>query len=243
MKEILLDSSYRIKIAINHYRCLKRKTVLIICPGCTMCKDAKPFRKMADDFYKYFDIITIDFRGHGQSTGLFTFTAKESEDLKTVVTFAKEMYPKIGIMGFSLGAATAIIYTAKNKDIHSLIAVSAPADFKKIENRFLKKEAVIPAIKKFEFGKSPNIRPGNIFLNKIRPIDVVQNIAPIPILFLSGTKDPIVYPWHTRELYRKAKEPKNIENFDNGLHAEELYLRSKDKFVRICKGWFEQTWN
>jgi pimeloyl-ACP methyl ester carboxylesterase len=196
---------------------------------------------MSDDFYEYFDVITMDFRGHGRSTGSFTFTAEEHNDLRAVINFAKEIYPKIGIIGFSLGAATAIIYTAKNKDIQSLIIVSAPTDFEKVENHFLTKEAVKAAIEKFEFGKTPNIKPGNVFLKKMKPIDVVQDISPIPVLFISGSKDPIIYPRHTLELYRKAGMPKHIENFENGFHAEDIYLKSKNNFIGICKDWFDKT--
>lgn len=241
VKEIFLNSRDGFKIAVNHYRSPGRERVIVLCHGSFMCKDARPFREMSNDFYESFDVVTMDFRGHGRSGGFFTFTAKEQDDLRAVIDFAKKTYTKIGIIGFSLGAATAIIDAAENKDIQSLIAVSAPADVDKIENHFLKKEALIPAIKKFEFGKSPNIRPGNMFLRKIRPIDVVRNVSPIPILFISGAKDPIVYPWHALALYGKADMPKRIEDFEDGFHAEEIYLKSRDKFVRICKEWFNET--
>lgn len=241
MKEIILSSDENIQIAINHYNSLKRKSVIIVCPGCFVCKDAASFLQMSEELFRDFDVITMDFRGHGRSTGLFTFTAEEPNDLQAVVKFAKKQYSKIGILGFSLGAATAIIYTSEHKDIQSIIAVSAPTDFGKIENHFLKKEAVVPAIENFEFGKSLSLRPGNIFLEKIKPINVVGEISPIPILFITGSSDPIVHPWHANELYKKAKEPKAIENFDKGLHAEELYLKMHNRFITLCKDWFDRT--
>lgn len=241
MKELRLNTNDKIQIAVNHYKSFKRKSIIIICPGCFMSKDASPFLDMSADLFSQFDIITMDFRGHGRSSGLFTFTAREHNDLRTVVRFAKEKYSRIGLIGFSLGAATAIIYAAKYKDVQSIIAISAPVDFSKIENRFLKKEAVIPALEKFEVLKSPNIRPGNIFLKKQKPIDIVNKIHPIPILLISGSDDPIVFPWHAEELYKKACEPKAIVKFQEGLHAEELYLKSKDKFLKVCIDWFERT--
>ena len=239
LKELFVISQEKIKIAVNHYNS-QRKYAVIICPGFFMSKDTKPFKEMSEDLFKHFDVITMDFRGHGKSSGSFTFSAREPDDLRTVINYAKGLYDKIGVLGFSLGAATAIIDIAHNKDVHSLIAVSAPADYKKIENRFLHKNSVIPAFKKFKFGVSFDTRMGNMFLKKIKPIDVIGQIKGTSVLLIAGSKDPIVYPWHADELYEKAREPKSIKKFENGLHAEELYLQNKDKFVRICKDWFIQ---
>lgn len=240
-QSVQLQTEDKLRISLNHYSSDKKDAVLIICPGCFMCKDAKPFLDMADDFFGALDVIVMDFRGHGKSGGLFTFSAKEHLDLKAVVDYAKKKYAKIILLGFSLGAATAIIHTAHYKDVNGIITVSAPTDFERIENRFLKKEAVIPAMEKFELGKSPTLRPGNIALKKVKPIDVVSGISPIPLLFLSGEKDPIVYQWHSEELFEKARDPKNLIIFPDGLHAEELYLKSKKKFLDACMGWCKRV--
>lgn len=239
-KEIFLKTSDNIKIAINHYNSGKRNSVLIICPGWFMCKDANAFKSMSKDFYKHTDVITMDFRGHCKSSGFFTFTAKEVNDLKAVVDYAKTKYSNISLLGFSLGGATSILYTAQYKDIDRIIAVSAPADFNKIEHEYFNKDAYNMTMKKFELWRAVSIRPGNLFLSKIRPIDVIQNISPIPILFLTGTKDPTVYPWHSAKLYNNADKPKALENFEDNYHAEDLYLQSSDKFLRTCINWLDK---
>ena len=205
-----------------------------------MCKDAKPFLDMSEDFSKYFNVITMDFRGHGKSSGLFTFTAREYIDLKAVVDYAEKecKYDRIFLLGFSLGAAISVIYTEKYKNINKVIGVSTPTDFDKIENHFLKKEAVLPAIEKFEFGKSPNIRPGNIALKKIKPIDIISDIAPIPILFISGKKDPIIHNWHAEKLFEKAQDPKKIVVFEEGFHAEDIFREYRGEFVDTCVEWY-----
>ena len=231
IKELFLKSEDNIKVAVNHYQKEGRDNVLIICPGWFMCKDAKAFKTMSEIFFEYSDIITMDFRGHGKSSGFFTFSAKEINDLKAVADYAKKYYTHVSIMGYSLGGATAILYTAKYKGIDKLIAVSAPADYNKIENRMYKKAAYWPTIKKFELWRALSIRPGNMFMKKERPIDHIQDIYPTPVLFLAGEKDPTVYPWHAKALYDKANEPKYLQIFKNAYHAEDLFLDYKDKFV------------
>jgi len=240
--EIYLNTSDNEKIAVNHYDS-GRESVLIIAHGWCMCKDSIVFKSMSEDFSKNIDVLTMDFRGHGRSSGVFTFTAKEPEDLNAVINFAKTRYKKIGLMGFSLGGAISLIHAAKHNNIDSLITVSAPVSFDKIENHFYKKEAYIPTIEKFELWRCLSVRPGNILQKKINPIDVVENIVCAPILFMTGGKDPTVHPWHSEALYQRACSSKTCKQssfsvFDENFHAEDLYIRSHEKFMHTCNHWF-----
>lgn len=222
MQEHFLPTTDHQIIAINHYTSAK-DSVLIICPGWFMTKDSKYFKGMAEDFIGNTDVITMDFRGHGRSSGMYTFSAKEVADLKAVVDYAKARYKQVNLLGFSLGAAISIIYTAEYKNINNIICVSAPADFDKIEHCAYKKEAFIPTMQKFELKRCVSIRPGSPFLKKVKPIDVVQGIN-VPVLLIAGGKDPTVYPWHTKALYEKAHSPKAYELFVDDFHAEDLYI-------------------
>ena len=236
--EVFLKTSDNESIAINHYFA-ERERVVIIAHGWSMCKDARPFRDMSKDFFKNYDVITMDFRGHGRSSGVYTFSAKETNDIKSVIDFTREKYSKVFLIGFSLGGALSIIHAAAYNNVDGLIAVSAPADFNKIENHFWRPEAFIQTIKKFNLGQKLKVRPGNIFLKKIKPVEIVANIN-IPSLFIAGEKDPTVYPWHTELLFTRATCKKAFELFKNGYHAEDLYLNSKDKFMNICEQWISQ---
>lgn len=236
-KELFLKTVDNENIAINHYYSDK-ESVIIIAHGWFMCKDTKPFKSMSFDFSQNYDVITMDFREHGKSSGFYTFTAKEIHDIKAVVDFAKGKYSKVFIIGFSLGGASAVIHAAQYNDIDGLVAVSAPADFDKIENHCWKPEAFIPTIQKFNINEKRNIRPGNIFLKKIKPISIVGNIK-IPSLFIAGGKDPTVYSWHTKLLFDKAVCNKSFELFENDYHAEDLYLNSKEKFLGLCNKWLK----
>ncbi len=235
MHEVFVKTEDNVNIAFNHYD-TGRDSVVIIAHGWYMTKDTKPFLNMSEDFFKTHDVITMDFRGHGKSSGWYTFTANESKDLKAVVDYAKQRYSRISLIGFSLGGALAIIHTAEHKDIDCLITVSAPTDFDKIENHCWRPEAFIPTFQKFDIKENRNVRPGNIFLNKIKPIDVVGEIN-IPALYIAGGKDPTVYPWHAEELYNKASDFKALEIFENDFHAEDLYLNSRERFLGLCNAW------
>lgn len=235
--EIKLKTADGIKISAHHY-CGNFKKAIIICHGFMMSKDSKPFLMLSKRLSDDFDIITMDFRGHGKSTGRYTFSAKEGLDLKAVIDYAIPKYKFIGIIGFSLGAAAAINETAVNKAISRLMVVAAPTEFERIENRFLNKDVIYSTIKKFEW-KTVRPRFGNILLRKLRPIDNVNKIS-IPILFVHGGKDPIIKPEHSISLYKKAKDPKRLVIFEDCLHAEDVFSGDNfDNFISLCIEWFK----
>lgn len=232
MEEIFLTTEDNVKIALNHYQ-NNRDEVVIIAHGWFMTKDSKAFLKISEELYKHFDVITLDFRGHGKSSGFYTFTSKEILDLKSVVDYAKKQYSKIYLAGFSLGGAQVLIHSAEYNDVDKIIAVSAPCDFDKIENQIWKKEAFIPTFKKFELKRWLSVRPCVIIRDKIKPIDIVDKIT-VPTLFVAGKNDPTVHFWHTQKLYEKAVCPKQFELFENGIHAEDLYLDEPERFINLC---------
>ena len=239
-KEIFLKTSDGVKIAINLYS-KARDSVVIICPGWFMTKDAAIFKQISYDLFVSFDIIAMDFRGSGRSGGFYTFSTKEPIDLYRVISYAKEVleYKNVYLLGFSLGAAVSIICSAQNSDVDKLIVVSAPADFDKIENKMYSPDAWIPTLfQKFEPLRWMTIRAGNPFLSKIKPIDVAADIA-VPTLFIAGEKDPTVLPWHTKALYDKAHCKKDYKLFTKTRHAEDIYHDYPTEFIEMCRNWFE----
>ncbi len=235
MINITLTTKDKIDIAINHYQ-NGRDEVVIVAPGWCMTKDSEAFVGISEMFAKHFDVISFDFRGHGKSGGMYTFTAIELIDMDAVVRFARKNYKKIYLAGFSLGAAMSLIYASKSRFINKVIAVSAPSDFSKIENEMWKKEAWGETFKKFEIDRFASIRPYPMPLDKIKPIDIVNKIK-VPTLFIAGEKDPTVHPWHTKELFEKAICPKKYREYPNGCHAEDLFLNFKNDFSNLCIDW------
>jgi len=90
-------------------------------------------------------------------------------------------------------------------------------------------------------GKGKSIRPGNLFLNKTRPIDIVDDIAPVPVLFMHGEKDWLINPDHCEKLFEKSHEPKQIKIITDAGHAEFIYDKFPEKFEDICMKWFIET--
>ena len=217
--------------------------VVIIAHGFYNNKDAVLFKSMSEHFSQEYDVIAFDFRGHGKSSDVFTWTALEQKDLQAVIAYAKEnKYEKVGVVGFSLGAAIALIEAACQKNMDSLIAVSSPADLGSINYHFWEKDMWRDLMLNFGIkGKGKGVRPGSLALQKIRPRDVVDKISPIPVLFLHGEKDWLVKLSHSQLLFAKAKDPKFLTIMEDGGHAERMFDAFPDQFMKICLDRFNET--
>lgn len=236
--DLKIRTKDNVQICFNQYLG-DNKEVVIISPGWCMTKDSKAFKSISNFFTKHFDVITLDYRGHGKSGGFFTFGAREINDLKVIIQYAKENgYEKIFLVGFSLGASTSLITAAKSDCINGIIAVSPPADFDKIENHMWKKAAWFETIKKFELIRFLSIRASWVLHKKIKAIEIIDKIK-VPTLFIAGDKDPTVYAWHTEELYKKATCKKEYKLFKNGYHAEDLFLHYPEEFETTCIKWLK----
>jgi len=229
-----------IRIAFDHYHHSNSATVLIICHGFFKSKATPTFQRLSQVLAVDRDVIAMDFRGHGNSSGLFTFSAHEQADVEAVLQWAHARYARIALMGFSLGGAVAITTASRHPQlIQYLIAVSAPSDFKDIEFQWWTPHAMKTGLRGLERGSG--CRPGNLFLKKERPLDAVTKLDAIPKLFIHGTKDVIVGLEHSRRLYAAASDPKRLEIITGGSHAEALFRDDPEGFCRLVQSWWTDT--
>lgn len=237
-----LRTSDNISISYNHYK-KNSDTVIIVCPGFFNSKDNRWMRKAVDMLSARYDVISFDFRGHGKSGGVYTWSAKEDLDLDAVINYAKSCgYKHIGILAFSLGAAASINEAAVRGDIDSMVLISCPSRFQHINFNFWEL-GMFSDLKdnidcKWE-GKGA--RAGSIFLKKKDPIDSVRLIKSTPILFIHGDADWVVKSRHSERLYAAATTEKRIEIVKGGLHAERLLQFHYESMRDIILDWFART--
>ena len=192
MEEMFIKTSDNTKIALNLYK-NGNDSAIIIVHGWFMSKDSAPFKNLAQMLCENFDIISMDCRGHGKSSGKFTFTIKEQSDLHTVVKYAKKYYKRIFLLGFSLGGALVLLHAARFNDIDAVIAVSPPAYFENIENHFWHPRAFIPTIQKFEPKTWFSVRADlhSLLFCKNRRLQMQLKILKFRYCLLPGKKTPL----------------------------------------------------
>ena len=234
----------KVKIAYNHYRG-RHDTVVIINHGFWNSKDAAEIKTLADNLADDYDVFTFDMRGHGKSTGLFTWTSHEENDLKAVLDFLKEKYKTVGVVAFSLGAAVSINTYADCPGVGALVCIAPVADARRVDYRFweldLKTDFYYTLISKTGRG-SKGVRPGAFWLKKKCPLDSIKKLK-IPVLYIHGSKDWVVKPWHSQALYDNTPGERERVLIKGGAHAEYLARDHTAQVVKLIKGWFKKYLN
>jgi len=230
------------KISFQHFKngC---RAVIVIAHGYYNSKQSVVLQQLAHALGTEYDILMFDFRGHGKSNGVFTWTSREGNDLRAVLDFIAPQYSKIGLIAFSIGASTSINVLANDKRVNSFICVSAPSDMSKIDYWFWAldwKGDVAYTFLNPEGRAGKGVRPGPFWLAKERPINNIGKIT-IPIMFIHGSRDWVIRPWHSEALYQKAGGIKKITFIKNGSHAEYLIRDYPEQFFTEVKSWFLDT--
>lgn len=143
---------------------------------------------------RYYNVLLFDLRGRGESEGHGVLLTKFKRDIGGAVDYIKKRGcppEKIGLIGFSAGAASSIIFTS-SENVAALVSDSCFAD---VADVFIGKgvsESGMPRWLIRLFGM------GTLFMStvmygyrKVNPIDRVSAVA-CPILFIQGDEDDLV---------------------------------------------------
>ncbi len=147
-----------------------------------------------------YHVLLFDFRNSGESEGKLTSVGQfEQDDLIAVLDYAAQLYPDLplGVMGFSMGAVTAILVAEKHHQLKAIIADSPFADFREYLEENLSFWSDLP-----DFPFTPtiiNILPlfTGIDSDRIRPIEAVKSIQK-PLLLIHGGADDAI-PFNNSE--------------------------------------------
>lgn len=182
-----------------------------------------------------YNILMFDFRASGESGGKYiTFGHRERRDLDGAIKYLKERRDvdttKLGILGFSMGGAVALMKAGDYPEIKAIVISSTYARFKTIiwQNfkRYLKGFPFFPLgyvtlwVIKFRTGIS--------FL-QINPIFYLKKLKEKPLFLIHGAHDKKAPIQNAMEIYKKAPW---LEQFWFVKHADhdDLYEVTKEEY-------------
>jgi pimeloyl-ACP methyl ester carboxylesterase len=155
-----------------------------------------------------FSILMLDLRGHGESDrGRLTFGRHEARDILGAVDFllARGYQPaRIGVLGASMGGASAIVAAAHEPAIGALVTDSAFADFGEVLRLQFSRLTHLPAIFLSGAALAARALTGEQLLRHTTEHDM-RALSGRPILVIHAVDDPFVPVTHAHVLARAGE--------------------------------------
>ena len=237
-EEVIFKSTDGIKLSGWFIPNNKTKATIIVMHGYPA--DKANLLDIADFLAKDFNVFLFDFRNFGKSEGNYTTAgAFEKNDLLGAIEYLEREkdITKIGLYGFSLGGAVALM--ANNKNVKAIVTDSAYARLDDI----VKHMYSIFFILKYPLAYLTKLY-GILFLKinieDVNPVDNMKNIK-APILLIHAEKDsqiPVEEAYLLHDANKKA-ELWIVKNADHGMahsiNSEEYEKKVLDFFRENLK--------
>jgi len=183
-----------------------------------------------------FNVLLFDFRYLGKSEGSYsTAGAKEVEDLLAAIQFLKGRGIKeVGVWGFSMGGAVALMTIEKAPEIRAVVSESSYASLAQMALQLFR----IPGLNypiAYLIGLWSKLFLG-IDLRDVAPADRVRNTT-VPILLIHSSTDAVIPFSHAQSLQAALAKNPNAEfwfheGFAHGQLSPDYQSRVRNFFHR-----------
>ncbi|MDY7077252.1 MAG: alpha/beta fold hydrolase [Chloroflexota bacterium] len=168
-----------------------------------------------------YHVLLFSYRGHALSDGDrwgFTYGDAESKDVDASVRFLQDVkgIHRVGVIGHSVGAVSAILSAARNPRIG---AVAAVAPFNCVSEVWHTSRPVLVPPFLLNLTLDLVARRKGFNADDVCPLKVVRNIAPRPLLVIHGKDDRRITEIQVRRLFAAAEEPKSLWLVDGASHS------------------------
>ncbi len=188
-----------------------------------------------------FNLVLIDLRHSGISQRQFNSMGyHERKDVHSAVSYLKDQQhiESIGVVGYSMGASTAVMAMAENKNIKAGWFDSGFTDLDAIILEAGERDYGIPKMIWFtKLVRTFYELRGDLDTEIPTPISAISRIAPRPVMIVHGTADRVVDVSHGKRLFAAAQEPKSLWIVPDGRHTR-AWQADREKSVKLISDFF-----
>lgn len=187
-----------------------------------------------------FNVLTFNSRARATSGGEYvTLGALEQEDLISIVDFAArrpEVDPgRIGVLGVSLGGATAILAAAADQQIRAVVDDCGFSDASSAIAASFQHFIHLPAMPFAPITVWIASYRAGFDIERVRPVDVIGQISPRPILIIHGLDDYLIPVANSERNFAAAREPKELWLVPGAKHAESHAVKREQYEQKVVK--------
>ena len=223
------------------------RELIVLAPGFWRVRLARENLFLATHFFRRgYDVVSLDFRGHGDSGGGYAFGAAEHHDFHAVIgelVGPRRLYERFAVLGLSLGGSIAAQALAARPDLpcRALAMISSPADLRSLRPKPWKLGA-LRQVRLRHALRVPKLSAGALRARKRSATEAVGEL-PFPKLIVTSEGDWLVDPSHGRALARASAEPVEHVHLDlpGALHADGLVQAVPVRLLRLLDRWFEKN--
>lgn len=160
-------------------------------------------------------VLTFDFRAHGESGGRRSSLGyHEQKDIKAAFLFLAARpeidAQRIGVFGFSLGGAAAILTAAGTGGFTAVVADSAFTSLRDQAHEAITGFYHLPSFPFLHLAVFGYELYFQTAVSNVAPLSVIRGLSPTPVLIIAGDGDDLIPVENGRRLYEAAQEPKEL---------------------------------
>ncbi|WP_048078790.1 alpha/beta hydrolase [Desulfurococcus mucosus] len=248
-EDIVVETADGVKLRGWFIKGSKSSTVIVI-HGYTASKYNEKYVKPVVSILagKGYNVLVYDQRGHGESEGTTTLGYREVDDLNNIIEWLKRNHPdaskSIGVIGYSMGGAVALMHASKHGTAAAYIADSPYVDIFESGKRWIKRSSeplrsmlliVYPLIAWFTERKM------GVPSEELRLYRYARGLKGKRILIIAGGKDDLVA---TSEINRLVDEivsaGGDVELWITGSRHVETIVDNPGEYGEKINGFLER---
>ena len=189
-----------------------------------------------------YNILMFDMRGHGESEGKRVSAGLyETNDLLGALDYINHrgIESKIGVLGFSMGAATCLMTAPECEEIDAVIVDGAYADIVSIvESEFANRSDLPQFFLPIILFMTKNLY--DVDFTAIKPIEATKNIT-VPVFVIHGGQDSTVPVEHANRLAEVCQNPYSMLWIVPEAEHCEAYMERSEEYVNKVVSFFEEA--
>lgn len=167
-----------------------------------------------------FDTVTYDARGHGESGGASTLGVLERHDVAAAAEVARELAPRVVLVGASMGAIAVLGHAARHDGVRGVVTVACPAAWTLPRNA---RGVLAAAMTQTWFGRSFARRRMAVRIaggvDRGDPPYVLARSVRAPLAIVHGAVDPFIGVDAATRLGEQAGGPSRVTVVPGLAHA------------------------